>query len=309
MSYRGLSLSNIASAAATLLLLAIRVEAQSPPDHNDDHELGAVARVEILPTVARAAGIQDKIASAGVIDVTTRTYGRVVVPAQQISHIRARYPGLLLDVRVRVGDRVDAGDLLARVEANDSLVEYAIEAPIPGVITARHANAGELAGDQALFSIVDTRTLWAELRLFERQRVSVHRGMPVELRSETLRSSAVIESIVPNDDAHPFVIANVAIDNSSGRWAPGTFVEGLVENEVADVAVRVDRRALQRIDGDLVVFVREGDDYEARRVRIGRSDDRYAEVIEGLVAGESYAAEGSFLVKSDAGKSDASHDH
>jgi cobalt-zinc-cadmium efflux system membrane fusion protein len=73
------------------------------------------------------------------------------------------------------------------------------------------------------------------------------------------------------------------------------------------VAVAVD--AVQEIRGWHAVFGRYGDFFEARPLALGRSDGRFVEVLEGLAAGEKYAAKNSFLIKADIGKSGASHDH
>lgn len=46
-----------------------------------------------------------------------------------------------------------------------------------------------------------------------------------------------------------------------------------------------------------------------RPLKLGRSDDQMAEVIDGLSAGEDYAASNSFVIKSELGKAGAAHDH
>jgi cobalt-zinc-cadmium efflux system membrane fusion protein len=58
-----------------------------------------------------------------------------------------------------------------------------------------------------------------------------------------------------------------------------------------------------------VVFLKVGDVYEARPVELGRSDDRWAEVVSGLTAGSQYVSQNSYTVKADILKSGAAHDH
>lgn len=60
------------------------------------------------------------------------------------------------------------------------------------------------------------------------------------------------------------------------------------------VAVRLDRRALQEMEGQQVIFVKNGEGFEKRVVTIGATDNRYAEVLSGLTAGEAYAVNKSF---------------
>lgn len=49
--------------------------------------------------------------------------------------------------------------------------------------------------------------------------------------------------------------------------------------------------------------------FEARPLVLGRRDNSYVEVLEGIQAGEKYAAGNSFLIKADIGKAGATHDH
>jgi len=75
------------------------------------------------------------------------------------------------------------------------------------------------------------------------------------------------------------------------------------------VPVAVSAEAIQTVRDWTVVFGRYGENFEARPVELGRSDGKFTEVINGLNAGEQYAAKNSFLIKADVGKSGASHDH
>jgi cobalt-zinc-cadmium efflux system membrane fusion protein len=44
-------------------------------------------------------------------------------------------------------------------------------------------------------------------------------------------------------------------------------------------------------------------------VEIGRRDHEWAEIRSGVQADQRYAAQGSFIVKADIGKSGATHEH
>ena len=77
----------------------------------------------------------------------------------------------------------------------------------------------------------------------------------------------------------------------------------------AEVPVAVPADAVQVLDERQVVFVRRGQQFEARRVETGRSDGAHIEVTQGLKTGERYAAKNSFLIKADIGKAAAEHEH
>jgi len=276
-------------------------------EDEDDHE-GEQATT-IGADNARASGIGTALAGPGDLSRTVKTYGRVVVPSYQISHIRARFPGLIKRVAVEIGDAVDAGDLLATVEANESLKSYSIKAPITGMVTERHANAGELAQDQVLFSIVNPARLWAELRVFEGQLSDIRVEQPLRLSSATQEAQSVIKNIMPSLDEHPFVIARAELDNTAGIWSPGMFVEGDIVVETLSVSLAVDNRALQTLDGQRGVFTQHGERYEFHPLTLGRSDGRFSEVLEGLSLSDRYVVENSYLIKADIEKSGAEHEH
>ena len=77
------------------------------------------------------------------------------------AEIRAWYTGRILEMTKSVGDTVKQGELLLRIEASDSLRAYPIHAPMAGVIVERHANVGDVAGQQPLYGIIDPTRLQA----------------------------------------------------------------------------------------------------------------------------------------------------
>jgi len=279
-------------------------------DHADDiDQNGSKEATTIRDDNAIASGINTAIAGSGTLSRTVKTYGRVVVPSNQISHIRARFPGLIKNVVVEIGDAVDAGDLLATVEANASLKGYALRAPIKGIVTERHANAGELAQNQVLFSLVNPEQLWAEIRVFEGQLADVRTGQLLSLSSTTQQTQSAIENIMPSLDDHPFVIARAKINNATGIWSPGMFVEGDIVVETVNASLVVNNRALQTLDGQRGIFTQHGERYEFHPLTLGRSDRQFSEVLDGLRTGAVYVVENSYLIKADIEKSGAAHEH
>ncbi len=281
-------------------------------DEHDDqtheqHIEGGVT--EIGAAMARQVGITVKEAGPGTINRTLTAYGKVVTPPGQESHVRARFPGQIKQVYAQVGDTVRAGDLLAEIESNDSLRTYEIKVPIDGVVTQRHANRGEFVQDQNLFSITDFDPLWVELNIFPGQRLDVSQGQAVMLSAGEVEQGGTLFSVVPSREGKPYVIARVELDNANGRWTPGLFVQGDIAVGIVDAPLVVEARALQSHDGARVVFVRKDNRYAARPVKLGRSDGRYVEVLQGIEPGDQYVVDGSYLIKADIEKAGAVHSH
>lgn len=86
-------------------------------------------------------------------------------------------------------------------------------------------------------------------------------------------------------------------------------VEGDVSVSQKQVPLAVRESALQTMEDQTVVFVKDGNNYEMKPVKTGVSDGRYIEITSGLTAGQNYVSEGSFIIKADILKSGAAHEH
>ncbi|MEH6544601.1 MAG: efflux RND transporter periplasmic adaptor subunit [Porticoccaceae bacterium] len=271
-------------------------------------------RVAIKADIAEQAGIGTALAGPGRIQRTLTAYGNLVSGSENLSHIRARFPGQITRVNVNVGDRVKRGQVLAQVESSESLKRYSIFAPIDGIVTQRHANTGELALEQPLFSITNLANAWAELKIFPQQRATVKTGQVVSVKAAGSEQTSTIEQIIPTDSG-PYLLARAPLTNVDGSnsntnpWYPGQLVEAQIVVEEVDVPLVVNKRALQSFRDWTVVFIQIGENYEIRPLELGRSDKTHVEVLSGLNAGDSYVVENSYLIKADIEKSGASHDH
>lgn len=87
------------------------------------------------------------------------------------------------------------------------------------------------------------------------------------------------------------------------------FVTAELVTEEIEVPVAVSVDAIQTLHDWSVVFGRYGQYFEARPLKLGRSDGGIVEVLNGFSAGEQYATGNSFAIKAELGKAGASHDH
>lgn len=305
-------------AALLLPFLTLATPAIAGSDHHKDHkEHGHDAHeeanhIQIRADIAHAAGIRTRTASRQTLASGPRLYGSLTTPPDQTMAIRARFPGLVTQVRVSSGDTVKRNDILAQVESNESLRGYEIRAPFAGTVLARNVNPGSIVDQQALFQLINTDTLWAEIRLFGDQQQRVRSGQSVRFQTRSLQSTAVIEArierLIPVPQ-QPYTLARAVIDNRNGRYSPGDWLEARILTDSRNDVLAVDSRAIQQHDGQSVVFVVHDDIYKARPVLTGQSDGQLTEIIQGLEDGERYVTQGSYVIKADLEKSGASHDH
>jgi cobalt-zinc-cadmium efflux system membrane fusion protein len=215
-------------------------------------------------------------------------------------------------VRKTIGDTVQAGDVLAVIESNESLQPYQVRAPIAGRITGRAINTGEMSGDRPIFEVADTREVVAEFNVFPRHFATVKEGQAVTVRAleadMTYDGKLDVLATVA-DPATQTIVARVRIDNAEGAWRPGMTVTGRVVTAEREAPLTVKNSGLQTFRDFTVVFAKVGDTYEVRMLELGESDGTVTEVLGGLKPGTSYVSENSFLIKADIEKSGASHDH
>ncbi|MCI5105504.1 MAG: efflux RND transporter periplasmic adaptor subunit [Pseudomonadales bacterium] len=279
--------------------------AEEAHEHEEEHR----DHVEMSAELAGSLGIEESVAGPATLHQTLVLYGKVSPDPGQISHLTARYPGLIESVQPGLGDHVQAGDLLATIEANDSLQSYELRAPISGIVVDMHANPGEFAGSEPLLTVANYSQVWADLNIFPGQVEHIQPGQQVRIAIDNLQTSSEIRYLNPGQGLTPYVVARAPIANTNGLWTPGLLVEAEVSVSEFDVPVAVDNRALQEYEGETVVFVHESGRYNVRHLELGRSDDSFTEVLDGLIAGENYVTENSYLLKADLEKSGAAHNH
>ncbi|SDB53482.1 membrane fusion protein, cobalt-zinc-cadmium efflux system [Pseudidiomarina indica] len=276
-------------------------------DENDEHEHNETLSSRISDDMATAVNIVTDRADSQRLRQHQVVYGKLSADPNRISHVNARFPGILTSVKFSLGDSVKAGDVLAVVESNESLNTYAIKAPIDGVIIQRSANVGEVAQQQTLFSIADFGSLWADFRLYPSQQVAVATGQNVVILAADTEINGVIAHIIPSL-TQPYQLARVKLDNRDGKLSPGQLIEGAVISGEFNVELAVKKSAIQILDNQSGVFVKNNTEYVFTPLQLGRSDMDYVEVIAGLKPGQLYVTTNSYLLKADIEKSEAEHD-
>ncbi len=193
-----------------------------------------------------------------------------------------------------------------------SLGRLEVRSPIAGRVIGREAVRGELlAAEKEVFSVADLSSVWVELPVYAADLPAVKEGQPVSLTGQSGRivEGKVIAAGATLDPQTGAARVVAALDNKDGIWRPGDFGSGTIQagGEAADIAVP--SSALQVLNGDTVVFVRNAEGFEPRVVEVGRRNSRFAEITFGLFPGEQVATGNTFLLKAEASRGEASHSH
>ena len=238
----------------------------------------------------------------------------IVQPNQEtLVQVTPRFPGVVREIYKRIGDQVKAGELLAKIESNQSLTTYEMRAPTAGTIIDRQVSLGEYASEQkSAFVVADLSSVWIDFSVYRRDMARVRNGDTVLIESDNggppIETKISYLAPVGNSDTQS-ALARAVVPNPEMKLRPGFFDTGNLVLTAKQVSIAVKVEALQSVENKQVVFVRNGEKFETRDVEIGARDPQYAEILFGVAEGDIYAAKNSFIVKAELAKGSASHEH
>lgn len=198
-----------------------------------------------------------------------------------------------------VGANLDATrQELARVRADHAgLIQQRanlrLVAPADGLVSTRDADPGTtvIAG-QSVVEIIDPKSLWISVRFDQLRAAGLRAGLPVRivLRSQAGQSMAGrVLRVEPRADAvTEEMLAKVALDVMPEPLPPvGDLAEVTVALPALPAAPVVPNASIQRVDGQLGVWLIEDDSLRFAPVKIGATDlDGRVQVFDGLKPGD-----------------------
>jgi membrane fusion protein (multidrug efflux system) len=177
---------------------------------------------------------------------------------------------------------------LARIALNDTV----IRAPIAGVVSKRHAQAGEkLSPDSPVFSIVDLKqlTLDAQVPASDIPRIKV--GQEVQFKVDGFGSrnfAGKVLRINPAAEAGSrAMMVYIGVDNPDGVLRAGMFAKGAVTTEKTSAHPLLPLLGVREDHGRDVVYRVDGGKVVAQPVKLGlrNEDDGLVEAVDGIAAG------------------------
>ncbi|KPZ53287.1 efflux RND transporter periplasmic adaptor subunit [Pseudoalteromonas sp. P1-25] len=267
-------------------------------------------RTTLSEAAIERAGIKTEIAKAGSVELTDTLFGVIAPTAQGSVEVMAPYIGLVNDIFVSIGQHVKKGDKLASITNRETLQNYIIKSPMTGVVTEQYLKRGELASS-ALMQIVNLETVWVELSAFPEniEKLAIGQSAKVYDLHHHLHAEGEVFFIAPMMTGGHIARARIALKNPDGHWRPGMHVNSDVSIANVNAAVRVKATAVQEFNGKPSVFIKSGNVFEVRPVKLGAKNSEWVEVLEGLSSNSEYVTQNSYVIKADILKSGASHSH
>ena len=281
--------------------------------HGGEDEHAAEGRVELTAKQIENARMVIEEAGAAKLQLGLTLYGRIEPNQDRLARIAARYPGIVREARKRLGDKVEKDEVLAVIESNESLQPYDVTSRIAGTVTAKNITVGEFVTEsRSLYTVADLSTVWVDLNVYRQDFDKLREGQTVLINAGegigTVEGQISYLSPFGAENTQS-LLARAVVPNEKGLLRPGLFVTARVITEEVEVDVAVKPEAVQTLEEREVVFVQEGDSFEARPVKLGRRTDEWVEVTSGILPGESYVAKNSFMLKAEIGKGAAEHAH
>ena len=179
-----------------------------------------------------------------------------------------------------------------------------IRAPFAGEIIERTAVQGAMVEmGKPLFTLADTRVLWAMVNIPETQLGRVRVGQHVELTVESMPGRTFAGTLTwlssGVDERTRMARGRAEVANSEGLLKAQMFARARILTTSSTGAVLVPESALQNVAGKVVVFVKSEEDvFDARVVQIGARHSGQVHVVAGLRPTDEVVVAGAFALKS-----------
>lgn len=194
----------------------------------------------------------------------------------------------------------------------NALNRYEIRAPFDGMVVDKHLALGEAVKEDAnIFTISDLSSVWAEIIVSAKDLSVVRVGKNVTVKATAFDSQATgtvsyVGSLMGEQTRT--AKARAVLANPQMAWRPGLFITVELVDKETEVPTAISSDAIQTINDKPTVFIRVSDGFIAQSVTTGLSDGKVTEIVQGLKSGTQYAANGSFVIKAEQGKSSVEED-
>lgn len=204
------------------------------------------------------------------------------------------------------------------IDSREINPRYHVRASIPGQVIEREVTLGELVSPdkEKLMVLADTTVYWVLADVPEARLGEIGIGSKAEVFVAAMPGakiegevSLVAAEVDPNTRAGR---VRIVVDNANGRLKPGMFARVVLFAEGGDAVLAIPEEAVQTIEDKPSVFVPvagEPNTFARREVVVGRPISGYLPVLSGLKQDESIVVNGTFILKAELGKSEASHAH
>jgi cobalt-zinc-cadmium efflux system membrane fusion protein len=249
--------------------------------------------------------IQTAVAKPGVFEETVFALGRIEVYPGRRAVISSRVPGRALEVLIKHDHPVKKGDIAVIVESrqfSDPPPTITLTAPISGLVSATFVVPGEPVNpDKALAEILDLSEVYALARVPEHLAAKLKSGQKARITAPAVSGEvfvAQLEHLGALADAESGTVeAAFHVENPALALRPGMRAEFSIVVSQRTGVVSIPRSAVQGDPASRFVYVKDFDlpnAFVKSPVVVGQSNDRFVEIISGLLPADEVVIEGAY---------------
>jgi len=181
-------------------------------------------------------------------------------------------------------------------------------APQSGVIDNLNISEGSFVKPgKTLMSIGALDQVWVEAEIFERQAFQVSNGLPVTMTLDYLPGkewTGKVDYIYPTLNAKTRTVkVRLRFDNKNEDLKPNMFAQVIIHAKSTEDSLLVPKEAIIRTGSfDRVVLALGEGRFKSVKVKIGRGNEQFTEILSGVKAGERIVTSAQFLLDSESSK-------
>lgn len=303
----------------------------SHADHSDHapHTPASVAPaadgiIRLTSAMVQNLGLQTAEVELRPIEKTFTALGIVEPEPGKIAALTSRVAGRVTRLLVHDGEAVRTGDLLVEVESRvvaDPPPRLPFVAPFDGVVLDVDVAPGApVEPDRALLTVIDLSEVDVVAQVPEAQIAAIRPGQTVRVSAiahpDQTFTGRVKNTAARLDESGGALRVFVHVANPDAKLLPGMSARLAFITEASPDAIAVPRAAVLGEGGDLFVFRQLGDEpteFARTPVVVGLRDERFIEIIDGVLPGDRVVTQGNYPLQfvggAAAAKLEDDHDH
>jgi cobalt-zinc-cadmium efflux system membrane fusion protein len=277
------------------------------PGHDHGPVMGASAvtgPVALSEAQRKNLGLETAEASIVELGPTVEIPATLVVPPEKHGLVSAPFAGRVLEVLVKIGQQVQAGEPVARVAplAVGSPPQTLVS-PVSGHVIRQNAMPGfAFNPETSLVEVGDDSELLAQGVIFQSPELNrIRMGASATMILDVFPGEEFPGILQRLDTGHaadePGFHLYAAIPNPGHRLRPNFRGHLRIALGETQPVVAVPRRAVLGALGKLFAFVEEDGHYEKREVVTGLRSGALIEIVEGILPGEKVVTVGNYQLQ------------
>lgn len=298
--------------ASVILIVGLGLFSQAFAHEGEDHAeapgteggAGVVSTVTLSATAINNLGIQTVKAAIAPRAASVDVNGIIEFLPERQAIVTSRAAGRVSEIHIKVGEMVKKGQSLLTIQpifVGSSPVS--IPSPITGYVTKQSVVLGQsVTPEAALMEVGDSSEVLVRGVMYETPDVTkIQVGQNVRVTSSLLGSDSLLGKVQRMDGAYDrgsrTFNVYALVNNPERKLLANMQVVLSIEITTPADILTVPVKAILGDSGEQFVFVRSGNDFERRSVKLGAKFGNDREVLEGVFPDEEVVTVGNYQLQ------------